>query len=75
MYWIDHNNSYMPAHQVAFICDSEADIADLPTTSAEGKKYDTDTSVDDKVAAGSSCLVIDTSEVYMLNSDDEWKKL
>ena len=75
MYYIDHNNSYMPARQIAFFADTDADIKDLPTSTKEGKKYDSDTSVDDKVAAGSSCMVIGSSNVYMLNSNDEWKPL
>ena len=60
---------------MAFIADDTEDIQDLPTSSREGKKYDVDSSVDDKVAAGSTCLVISTSDVYMLNSNDEWKLL
>ena len=65
----------MPARQVSFFCDTDADIQDLPTSTKEGKKYPRDSGVDNKVAAGSSCLVIDTSKVYMLNSNDEWKEL
>ena len=44
--------------------DGSSDIADLP-------KFATD----NNLKAGSTCLVIDSSEVYMLNSSGEWKPL
>ena len=43
-----------------FIVDTDADIADLPT---EG------------IAPGSNCFVIETSTVYMLNNQNEWKEI
>ena len=42
-----------------FMADSVADIAELPGL--------------DQCAPGSTCLVIDTSEVYMLKTDGTWK--
>ena len=42
------------------VCDTEADVETLPTVNC---------------AAGSSCLVIETSNVYILNSKKEWKKI
>lgn len=42
-----------------FVLDTEDDIATLPND----------------CAPGSSALVIDSSNVYMLNSKGEWKKL
>ena len=45
-----------------FVADTEADIAELPT-----KRSD--------VAPGSTCIVAETGDVYILNSQEEWKKL
>lgn len=75
MYYIDYSQSYMPTRQVSFICDTPDDLADLPTSTREGTPQAGDSSIDDKVVAGSTCLCISTSDVYMLNSDDVWKKL
>ena len=43
-----------------FIVDTDADITDLPTKG---------------VAPGSNCFVIETSTVYMLNNQNEWKEI
>ena len=48
-----------------FICDTEADIADLPTS----KKKMPD---DSNCCAGSQALVLDTQKKYVLNNQDEW---
>lgn len=48
-----------------FICDTEADIADLPTF----KKKMSDGS---NCCAGSQALVLDTQKKYVLNNQDEW---
>ena len=74
-YFIDYNNSYVPGKQVSFFCDTPDDIQNLPTSRREGVPQSGDTSVDDKVVAGSTCLCISTGDVYMLNSNDEWVKL
>lgn len=42
-----------------YIADTESDIANLPIT----------------CLPGSTCIVIETSEVYMLNNQKQWKKL
>lgn len=42
-----------------FVADDSSDIPNLPTN----------------CLTGSSCIVIETSEVYMLNSKGEWKQL
>lgn len=48
-----------------FVCDTEADIADLPTS----KKKMPDGS---NCCAGSQALVLGTQKKYMLNNQDEW---
>ena len=45
-------------------CDSASDVANLPQFAA-----------DHKLQPGTTCLVIDTSEVYALKTDGTWKKL
>ena len=42
-----------------FVADEEADVTNLPTT----------------VAPGSTCIVIASSNVYMLNNKKEWKQI
>ena len=47
------------AYVTEYVADTPADLADLPTNNAPG----------------STCIVISTSEVYMLNNNKEWKRL
>ena len=55
-------NDNVSAYVTEFVADTEADIKDLPT----------DTS---KVFPGSTCIIVATSDVYMLNNNQEWVKL
>lgn len=52
-------NDNVSAYVSEFVCDTTADIADLPTD----KK---------KVYPGSTALVAETSEVYILNASYQW---
>ena len=72
-YWINHNNSYLPAKQIAFECDDTDDIDKLPTSSKLGVQQGDDTTSCQKVNPGSSCLCIGSSELYKLRSDDTWQ--
>ena len=45
-------------------CDGTSDVANLP-------QY----AIDHNLQPGTTCLVIDTAEVYALKSDGTWKKL
>ena len=57
-----------------FIADQVTDIDKLPRKNTRGTQNNVDDSVNDFVAPGSTCFVIDTSEEYMLNNEtDEWK--
>ena len=47
---------------LSFNADTAADVSSLPTT-------------EDEVAIGSTCLVIATGDVYMLNSQRSWEKI
>lgn len=46
-------------HVVEYVADTEADVANLPT----------------HVAAGSTCIVIEGTQVYMLNNEKTWVPL
>ena len=59
MYKVMSINGTVTYDNYEFCCDSPEDLKALPTS----------------CAMGSVCLVISTSEVYMLNSQKEWVKL
>ena len=50
--------------QCSLYADSSSDVTDLPKFAE-----------DNNLKAGSSCLVIETSEVYMMRSDGTWKAI
>lgn len=52
-------NDNISAYVSEFVCDTVADIADLPTEK-------------NKVYPGSTALVAATGEVYILNASREW---
>lgn len=60
MYSVIKQNDNISAYVTEFIVDTEADIATLPTKD---------------VFPGSTCIVAETSNVYILNSKKEWVKL
>lgn len=60
---------------VEYIADTDADINDLPTSTTEGEPQEGDSTLHRCVEKGSSCLVIDSSSLYMLNSEDEWVQM
>ena len=61
-FWVDPKVKNGTNRQYDFIADDEPDVADLPT--AEGE-----------VEVGASCLVIESANVYMLNSQRVWRPL
>lgn len=62
MFRIIKQNDDVQKNIKEFVADTEADVADLPTSSNE-------------VDPGSTCIVVATSNVYMLNNQKEWVKL
>lgn len=62
MFWVDAKVKNGTNKQYDFICDDEPDVEDLPTS-------------EDEVDIGASALVIETANVYMLNSQREWRPL
>lgn len=52
-------NNSIPVYVNGYAADEESDIQDLPTN----------------ISPGSYCIIISTSDVYMLNNKKEWVKL
>lgn len=71
MYWID-TNAPGNGKQVSFWADAESDILNLPTMTDEGVQQGDDTSSNKKVDKGSTCMVIETGDVYTLTSLNNW---
>lgn len=59
MFNITKQGEHSTAYVTEYVADTTADVADLPTNNAPG----------------STCIVIETADVYMLNNKKEWKKL
>ena len=66
---IDYNKN---TDSATFVCDSEADLVNLPTTTSSGKE---ELESMDRVSMGSAAIIIETSDVFMLGSDDNWNQL
>jgi hypothetical protein len=75
MYWIDANNPDMRGGCRSFNADTVADVANLPTSTSLGVKQGDDDTSCQKVAKGSSCLVLGSSQYFKLNSEDQWVEL
>ena len=73
MYWIDQSdNGYTgSSRQIPFMCDTSADVQDLPTSQHEGKPMG-DTVTHRKVEKGSTCFCINPTKLYVLDSGDQW---
>ena len=57
-----------------FICDTAADITNLPTSNKMGKAQAGDTVSDEMCAVGSTASVTETGDLYELNESDTWVK-
>lgn len=75
MYWINENNPDMKGDCKAFYADNSSDVSNLPTSSTLGVQQGNDVISCQKVAKGSSCMVLGTSKYYILNSNDVWVEL
>lgn len=75
MYWINPNNPDMRGGCRSFYADTVSDIQNLPTSSKMGVQQGDDNISCQKVAKGSSCMVIGASKYYVLNSQDTWVEL
>lgn len=61
-FWEDTKESVGSSIQKSLYCDTEADVANLPTS-------------EDEIGLGSTCLVIESSNVYILGSNRTWEVL
>lgn len=59
-----YKGTNIDCHQ-EFVCDTRADIDNLPTQNTKGNKCPT----------GSTAFVIEGSTVWMLNSEGVWKEI
>lgn len=59
-YSIISQRGEVEAYVAELVCNAEADLQEIDK---------------DKFAAGTTCLLADTSEVYILDPNKEWKKL
>ena len=76
MYWINNSNeTHGSSKQVPFMCDTLADISNLPTSQASGVQQGEDTASCLPCAKGSSCFCIGESSLFMLNSSDVWTEV
>lgn len=73
-FYVDPTDDNQKNGTKAFIADFEADITTLPTSSAEGTGG-ISSSDNDMVAKASSCLCLENSSIYYLNSEDTWVQL
>lgn len=57
-----------------FICDTAADVTNLPTSKKMGKAQAGDTVSDEMCAVGSTASITETGDLYELNASDTWVK-
>lgn len=74
-YWINQAGNSTRPNWRQFYCDTDTDIANLPTSDTEGVKQDGDSTAHKACSVGSECLVLGTTSVYVLNSSDNWVEL
>ena len=74
-YWINDNVRIGNARQLQFFCDSDADIADLPTSITSGVQQGLDTISNRPCGKGSIALSIESGDLFILNSENTWEKL
>ena len=58
-WFIEPKSQLNASKQYDILADTAADVSSLPTT-------------EEDIAVGSSCLVIGTGDVYILNSQRQW---
>ena len=70
-YWFKAGVNPGSSKQFEYIMDSDNDLTDLPNTSADGTSQGDDIT-HLKCEKGSTAFSIDSGNVYVLNSSDEW---
>ena len=71
-YWIHESGNGTRAKFKVFFMDADTDLANLPTSDTEGVKQDIDPYAHECCDIGSQCLSIESSKVFVLNSENEW---
>lgn len=66
---IGYGKENFPYNYSEFLCDSESDIANLPTSK---KDSDAEDGIIPNCSPGSKAIVVETKKVYILNNADEW---
>lgn len=76
-YWVQETGSHHNHRNYRnFICDYRTDIAKLPKQNTYGAKQEGDTVSSMPVDAGSDCLCLEDSSVWILGKDtDEWREI
>lgn len=75
-YWLNSAIKFKSKNRKAFICDSDTDLADLPTTLAKGKEQSGGQNViNDIVEMGSVVYSIGSQSRFCLNSKGQWVKI
>lgn len=72
-YWLNSAIQFKSKNRKAFLCDSDADLADLPTTKKKGKEQVGGQNViNDIIEMGSVVYSIASQKRYCLNSKEQW---
>ena len=61
--------------QEQFIAETEADIAKLPTLTSAGNQAESEGFAYQKTGVGSVALCVETGDVYILTSNNQWTKV
>ena len=74
-YWIDNNAEVKNARQITFFMDSDSDVTNLPTSSTHGVQQGENIISCLPCGKGSVAMSIESSNIYMLNSANQWIKI
>lgn len=73
-YWFAAGHNPGSSRQIQFIMDSDSDVANLPTATANGVKQDDD-ATHLPCGKGSLALSIASGKIYILNSSNQWTEM
>ena len=74
-YWINSAVNFKSKNRKAFLCDTDADLTDLPTTKKKGKEQNGQNVINDIVEMGSVAYSIGSQKRYCLNSKEQWVEI
>ena len=75
-YWLNNAIKFKSKNRKAFLCDSDSDLTDLPTTKKKGKEQTGGQNViNDIVEMGSVVYSIASQSRFCLNSKEQWVKI